>query len=130
MSIVARRRLATNGTKEKPPVKAWLSLVACYIAYSGVCESSRRAICHQRNSSGGCISGRGTFFATHSCTTASNSKRVVVLIDGSKSEGDLIEVTETDIIIKHTEGKGKKLVIQDLVIPFNNIKTTTVQIKF
>lgn len=54
----------------------------------------------------------------------------VVFNDGIKKEGDLLEVTETDIIIKHSEGKGKKLVIQKLVIPFNNIKTTTVQIKF
>lgn len=54
----------------------------------------------------------------------------VVFTDGTKKEGDLREVTDTDITIEHTEGKGKKLVTQKIVIPFNNIKTTTVQIKF
>lgn len=54
----------------------------------------------------------------------------VVFTDGSKKEGKLLEVAEQDIIIEHTEGKGKKAVTQQLVIPFSNIKTTTVQIKF
>lgn len=54
----------------------------------------------------------------------------VVFTDGSKKEGILQEVAEQDIIIEHTEGKGKKAVTQQLVIPFSNIKTTTVQIKF
>jgi ribosome maturation factor RimP len=54
----------------------------------------------------------------------------VVFTDGSKKEGILIEVTEQDIIIEHTEGKGKKAVTQQMLIPFSNIKTTTVQIKF
>ncbi|MFL9481971.1 ribosome assembly cofactor RimP [Chitinophagaceae bacterium LWZ2-11] len=54
----------------------------------------------------------------------------VIFNDGSKKEGKLLEVAEADIIIEHTEGKGKKAITQQLVIPFNNIKTTTVQIKF
>jgi ribosome maturation factor RimP len=54
----------------------------------------------------------------------------VLFADGSKKEGKLLQVAEADIIIEHTEGKGKKAVTQQLVIPFNNIKTTTVQIKF
>ncbi|MDE3234432.1 MAG: ribosome assembly cofactor RimP [Bacteroidota bacterium] len=54
----------------------------------------------------------------------------VVFIDGSKKEGKLLQVAEADIIIEHTEGKGKKAVTQQLVIPFSNIKSTTVQIKF
>jgi ribosome maturation factor RimP len=54
----------------------------------------------------------------------------VVFVDGTKKEGKLLTVTDADIILEHTEGKGKKAVTQQLVIPFNNIKTTTVQIKF
>lgn len=54
----------------------------------------------------------------------------VVFTDGSKKEGKLIAVADADIIVEHTQGKGKKAVTQQLVIPFNQIKTTTVQIKF
>jgi len=54
----------------------------------------------------------------------------VVFNDGSKKEGKLLQVAEADIIIEQTQGKGKKAVTQQLVIPFNNIKTTTVQIQF
>jgi ribosome maturation factor RimP len=39
-------------------------------------------------------------------------------------------VTAEDILIQTTEGKGKKAVTQQLLVPFNNIKSTTVQIKF
>ncbi len=54
----------------------------------------------------------------------------VVLSDETKKEGKMIEVDETGITIEFTEGKGKKAITQQLVIPFSNIKTTTVQIKF
>lgn len=54
----------------------------------------------------------------------------VVFIDGTKKEGKLLQIAEADIIIETTEGKGKKAIVQQLVIPFTNIKTTTVQIKF
>jgi ribosome maturation factor RimP len=54
----------------------------------------------------------------------------VVFNDDTKKEGKLLEVADSDIIIEHTEGKGKKAVTQQLVIPIGNIKTTTVQIKF
>ena len=54
----------------------------------------------------------------------------VLLTDGSIKEGKMIAVAEADIILEHTEGKGKKANTQQLVIPFNNIKSTTVQIKF
>jgi ribosome maturation factor RimP len=54
----------------------------------------------------------------------------VLFVDGTKKEGKLLQVAEADIILEHTEGKGKKAVTQQLVIPFENIKTTTVQIKF
>ena len=54
----------------------------------------------------------------------------IIFNDDDKKEGKLIEVAEGDIIIEQTTGKGKKTVTQQLVIPFNNIKSTTVQIKF
>ncbi|MES2003816.1 MAG: ribosome maturation factor [Bacteroidota bacterium] len=54
----------------------------------------------------------------------------VSFLDDTSKEGKLLSVTDADIIIEHTEGKGKKAVTQQLVIPFSNIKTTTVQIKF
>ncbi|SJZ62595.1 ribosome maturation factor [Sediminibacterium ginsengisoli] len=54
----------------------------------------------------------------------------VVFTDGTTRVGKLLEVAEADILLEHTEGKGKKAVTQQLVIPFSNIKTTTVQIKF
>jgi ribosome maturation factor RimP len=50
--------------------------------------------------------------------------------DDTKKEGKLLSVTEADLIIEHTEGKGKKAVTQQLVVPFENIKSTIVQIKF
>ncbi len=54
----------------------------------------------------------------------------VLFTDDTKKEGKLLEVADADIIIEHTEGKGKKAVTQQIVIPFINIKSTTVQIKF
>ena len=54
----------------------------------------------------------------------------IVFLDDSTKEGKLIAVAEEDIIVEHTEGKGKKAITQQLVIPFRNIKTTTVQTKF
>jgi ribosome maturation factor RimP len=50
--------------------------------------------------------------------------------DDTKKEGKLLSVTEADLLLENTEGKGKKAVTQQLVIPFDNIKTTIVQIKF
>jgi ribosome maturation factor RimP len=54
----------------------------------------------------------------------------VVFNDNEKKEGKLLQVAETGIILEHTSGKGKKAITQQSVIPFDNIKTTTVQIKF
>jgi len=54
----------------------------------------------------------------------------VLFNDDSKKEGKLLQVAEADIIIEQVSGKGKKAVTTQIVIPFNNIKTTTVQIKF
>jgi ribosome maturation factor RimP len=54
----------------------------------------------------------------------------VTFNDGTQKEGKLLEVTETDIIIEQVTGKGKKAETRQFVIPFENIKTTTVQIQF
>jgi len=54
----------------------------------------------------------------------------VVTNDDAKKEGLLKEVTEDNITIEHTEGKGKKAVTLDTVIGFNDIKQTKVLIKF
>ncbi len=54
----------------------------------------------------------------------------VSLIDGTKKEGKLLGVNESEITIEFTEGKGKKAVLHQLNIPFSEIKHTKVQIKF
>jgi len=54
----------------------------------------------------------------------------VLFNDATTKEGKLLEVAEQDIILEITTGKGKKTEIQQLVIPFNKIKSTTVQVKF
>lgn len=50
--------------------------------------------------------------------------------DGTVKAGKLLSVAEADLIIEHTEGKGKKAVTRQLVVPFSNIQSTIVQIKF
>jgi ribosome maturation factor RimP len=54
----------------------------------------------------------------------------VTFVDGSIKEGTLLEVTEQDILIENTTGKGKKAETKQYLIPFENIKTTKVQIQF
>ena len=54
----------------------------------------------------------------------------VELLDGTKKEGTLTTVAEADIMIEWTEGKGKKAAQQQLLIPFEQIKSTIVQIQF
>ena len=54
----------------------------------------------------------------------------VVFNDGSEKSGKLAEVTDADILLEESVGKGKKAEVQQVVIPFSNIKTTTVQIQF
>ena len=55
---------------------------------------------------------------------------LITFNDTNEKEGKLLEVTETDIIIEQTTGKGKKAETHQYIIPFENIKSTTVQIKF
>jgi len=61
----------------------------------------------------------------------------VVLLDGTKKEGKLMELTEDGIVLEETKGKnllgrpaGKKREVVNHAILFNNIKTTTIQIVF
>jgi ribosome maturation factor RimP len=54
----------------------------------------------------------------------------ILFNDATKTEGKLLEVTESDILVETTSGKGKKAVVQQVLIPFANIKSTTVQIQF
>ena len=54
----------------------------------------------------------------------------VTLNDESRKEGKLTAVNVEDIVIEFTEGKGKKTLEQKLSLPFTDIKTTKVQIKF
>jgi len=51
-------------------------------------------------------------------------------LDESIKEGILKTVTDKDILIEWTEGKAKKAAVQTLVIPFDQIKTTIVQVQF
>ncbi len=55
---------------------------------------------------------------------------LVTFNDATEKEGKLIEVTDTDIMIEQKVGKGKKAETKQFVIPFENIKSTTVQIQF
>lgn len=55
---------------------------------------------------------------------------LITFNDATEKEGKLLEVTDTDIIIEQKTGKGKKVETHQYVIPFDNIKTTIVQIQF
>jgi ribosome maturation factor RimP len=54
----------------------------------------------------------------------------VILNDGAVNTGKLVSVNENELEIEYTEGKNKKAVLKQLVIPVADIKQTTVQIKF
>jgi ribosome maturation factor RimP len=54
----------------------------------------------------------------------------VVQKDGIKKEGKLIFVNETDIVFEEEKGKGKKKETIKHTVLFENIKATTIQIKF
>ena len=54
----------------------------------------------------------------------------VTRIDGVKIEGKLSEVRETEIVVEEEKGKGKKKELVQHTITFDQIKTTTIQIKF
>lgn len=54
----------------------------------------------------------------------------VTRIDGEKNEGKLLQVDETEIVVEEEKGKGKKKELVQHTIPFDNIKSTKIQIKF
>ncbi len=54
----------------------------------------------------------------------------IIFDDGTEKTGRLLQVSDEDMIVEETTGKGKKAETKQLVIPFSNIKTTTVQIEF
>lgn len=61
----------------------------------------------------------------------------VIRKDGIKTEGKLVSATETEIVVEEEKGKnlpgrqaGKKKELVQHTILFDNIKTTTIQIKF
>lgn len=54
----------------------------------------------------------------------------IIKNDGIKLEGKLLSVTENEITIEEQRGKAKKMEIIQHTIPFENIKTTRIQIKF
>lgn len=54
----------------------------------------------------------------------------VLTLDAVKTEGKLISATETEIVVEEVKGKGKKMETIEHTIPFDQIKTTKIQIKF
>jgi ribosome maturation factor RimP len=54
----------------------------------------------------------------------------VILNDGGKIEGKLMSAGENEIIVEEEKGKNKKKEIILHNIPFENIKSTKIQIKF
>lgn len=54
----------------------------------------------------------------------------VLLKDGRRTDGVLREVKETGIVVEETKGKNKKQEIIQHDFPFDNIKSTKIQIVF
>jgi ribosome maturation factor RimP len=54
----------------------------------------------------------------------------LVLQDGSRYEGRLLEVGEDGIIVEETKGKNKKKEVINHTFLFDNIKTTKIQVVF
>jgi ribosome maturation factor RimP len=54
----------------------------------------------------------------------------VVMKSGVKHEGKMVSVLENEIIIEEETGKGKKKQIISHTLPYSEIKSTTIQIKF
>lgn len=57
-------------------------------------------------------------------------KVIVTTQDGNEMDGVLLEVDEQGILLERTEGKGKKALLQQIQIAFENIKSTIVQVQF
>ena len=54
----------------------------------------------------------------------------VLRVDGVKNEGKLLTVSDDEIVMEEEKGKGKKKEVIQHIIPFENIKSTKIQIKF
>jgi ribosome maturation factor RimP len=54
----------------------------------------------------------------------------VMKADGTITEGKLISAEEDQVVVEEEKGKGKKKEMIQHIIPFTNIKTTKIQIKF
>ena len=54
----------------------------------------------------------------------------ITLADNQKIEGKILSVTDEEIIVEETKGKGKKIEIKQHTVPFSGIKATYVCIKF
>jgi ribosome maturation factor RimP len=54
----------------------------------------------------------------------------VILTDGTRHDGKLVNADEEQILVEEEKGKGKKKELVQHTIPFTNIKTTRIQIKF
>ena len=54
----------------------------------------------------------------------------VVKLDGSVTEGVLKSADDTTIVVEETKGKNKKKEVIVHTIPFDQLKTTTVQVTF
>jgi len=54
----------------------------------------------------------------------------VVMKDGIKHEGKMVSVLEKEIIIEEEKGTGKKKQVIPHTLPYSEIKSTTIQIKF
>jgi ribosome maturation factor RimP len=54
----------------------------------------------------------------------------VLRLDGSKTEGKLVLVGDESIVVEEEKGKGKKKELVQHTVPFDQIKTTKIQIKF
>ncbi|HMR91032.1 MAG TPA: ribosome maturation factor [Chitinophagaceae bacterium] len=54
----------------------------------------------------------------------------VTLADGSKKEGRLLDATGENIVLEEEKGKGKKKEVIMHTIPFSDIRTTRIQVKF
>ncbi|WP_276480764.1 ribosome maturation factor [Paraflavitalea pollutisoli] len=54
----------------------------------------------------------------------------VLLKDGVKVDGKLLEVLENEIVVEETKGKGKKMEVIQHRFPFESIKSTKIQIVF
>jgi len=54
----------------------------------------------------------------------------VVLLDGSRKEGKLVEVSEDGIIIEESKGNKKKKEVVMHTLLFDNIKSTKIQVVF